>query len=82
MKSCGLVERTIQDKGDSTNEDVRTLLRLYATTLRRNIVPDVSNDVHQLARKIYRKHKQAIDLIIEHRERYEPNYAALKDTEW
>ena len=69
-----LVERTIQDKGDSANEDVRTLLSLYATTLRRNIVPDVSNDVHQLARKIYRKHKQAIDLIIEHRERYEPDY--------
>ena len=41
-------------------------------------LPEVSNDVHELARRIYRKHKRAIDLIIEHRERYEPNYV----TEW
>ena len=37
-------------------------------------MPEVSNDVHELARRIYRKHKKAIDLIIEHRDRYEPNY--------
>ena len=69
-----LVERTIEEKSESIHADVKALLRQYATTLRRNIVPDVSDDVHQLARQIYRKHKQAIDLIIEHRERYEPNY--------
>ena len=70
----GLVERTVEEKSDSIHADVKALLRQYATTLRRNIVPEVSDDVHQLARQIYRKHKQAIDLIIEHRERYEPNY--------
>ena len=69
-----LVERTIEEKSESIHADVKALLRQYATTLRRNIVPEVSDDVHQLARQIYRKHKQAIDLIIEHRERYEPNY--------
>ena len=69
-----LVERTIQEKSDCVKEDVRALLRQYATTLRRNIVPEVSDDVHRLARRIYRKHKQAIDLMIEHRDRYEPNY--------
>ena len=69
-----LVEKTVEEKSDSIHEDVKALLRQYATTLRRNIVPEVSDDVHQLARQIYRKHKQAIDLIIEHRERYEPNY--------
>ena len=69
-----LVERTLWGRGNSVNDDVKTLLRQYATTLRRNIVPEVSNEVHRLARKIYRKHKQAIDLIIEHRDRYEPNY--------
>ena len=69
-----LVERTIEEKSESIQADVKALLRQYATTLRRNIVPEVSDDVHQLARQIYRKHKQAIDLIIEHRERYEPNY--------
>ena len=37
-------------------------------------MPEVNEDFHQLARRIYRKHKQAIDLILAHKERYEPNY--------
>ena len=74
----GLVEGTMAAAGDTANGDVLALLRQYAITLRRNIVPEVSNDVHALARRIYRKHRQAIDLIIEHRERYEPNHV----TEW
>ena len=69
-----LVEGAITAERNSANEDVMAFLRQYAITLRRNIVPEVSNDVHELARRIYRKHKRAIDLIIEHRERYEPNY--------
>ena len=69
-----LVEGTMAAAGDGANEDVLAFLGQYAITLRRNIVPEVSNDVHELARRIYRKHKRAIDLIIEHRERYEPNY--------
>ena len=73
-----LVEEAIAAAGDTANGDVLAFLRQYAITLRRNIVPEVSNDVHELARRIYRKHKEAIGLIIEHRERYEPNYV----TEW
>ena len=69
-----LVEGAIAARGDTANGDVLAFLRQYVITLRRNIVPEVSNDVHALARRIYRKHKQAIDLIIKHRERYEPNY--------
>ena len=69
-----LVEETMAAAGNGANEDVLALLGQYAITLRRNIVPEVSNDVHELARRIYRKRKRAIDLIIEHRERYEPNY--------
>ena len=69
-----LVEGTIAANGDLANEDVMAFLRQYTITLRRNIVPEVSNDVHELARRIYLKHKRAIDLIIEYRERYEPNY--------
>jgi hypothetical protein len=69
-----LVEGAIAAEGNAANEDVMAFLRQYAITLRRNIVPEVSNDVHELARRIYRKHKRAIDLIIEHQERYEPNY--------
>ena len=70
----GLVEKTLQETGEAGHEDVRALLRQYITTVRRNIVPEVSDEAHQLARRIYRKHKQAIDLILEHRERYAPNY--------
>ena len=69
-----LVEGAIAPEGNSANEDVVAFLRQYAITLRRKLVSEVSNDVHALARRIYRKHKQAIDLIIEHQERYEPNY--------
>lgn len=73
-----LVEGTIGNRGNAAHQDVAAFLRQYVITLRRNIVPDVSNDVHQLARRIYRKHQAAFDLIIEHRDQYRPNYV----TEW
>ena len=69
-----LVEDSITTHRDTANQDVISFLHQYAITLRRNIVPDVSNDVHQLARRIYRKHQAAIDLIIENRDQYKPNY--------
>ena len=70
----GLIEDSINTNRDSPTQDVIAFLRQYSITLRRNIVPDVSNDVHQLARRIYRKHQEAIDLIIKHRDQYRPNY--------
>ena len=69
-----IVETHINMDQDSLDQDVIAFLRQYAITLRRNIVPDVSNDVHQLARRIYRKHQAAIDLIVEYRDQYRPNY--------
>ena len=69
-----ILHRTIEEKGASVHQDVAAALRQYGITLRRNIVPEISDDVHKLARRIYRKHKRAIDLIIEHRDEYEPNY--------
>ena len=69
-----VLHRTIEEKGASVHQDVAAMLRQYGITLRRNIVPDVGDEVHKLARMIYRKHKRAIDLIIEHRDEYEPNY--------
>ncbi len=71
-----LAEETIANIRDAAHQDVAAFLRQYAITLRRNIVPDVSNDVHQLAQRIYRKHQAAIDLIIEHKDRYRPKYVA------
>ena len=69
-----LIERTVETANGAANEDVLAFLRQYATTLRRNLVPEVSNDVHELARRIYRKHQQAIDLIAKNQDKYKPNY--------
>ena len=69
-----LVEQTINDKKGAARQDVLAFLAQYAITLRRNIVPDVTNDVHQLAQTIYRKHQKAIDLITDYKDRYAPKY--------
>ena len=73
-KVLQLVEGILDSESTTQNRDVRAVLNQYAVTLRRNIVPDVSNDIHELAQRIYRKHRRAIDLIIENQERYTPNY--------
>jgi hypothetical protein len=44
--------------------DVNTMMRHYVTMLRRHIVSD--SDVAELCRQIYKSHKAAIDLIVEH----------------
>ena len=65
------VIQSIVDSGDEpTNADVRAFLRQYATTLRRNLVPDTS--VSQLARRIYLEHREAVELLIANR----PDWAA------
>jgi hypothetical protein len=45
--------------------DIYTLMTHYSTLIRRHIVSD--SEVAELCRKIYTKHKQALDLIFEHR---------------
>ena len=63
--------RQIEADGDrSLAPDIRAFLRLYATTLRRNLVPDTS--VSQLARRIYLEHREAVELLLANR----PDWAA------
>ena len=57
-----LVEQTDANCGDAIREDVRVFLRQYVTTLRRNIVPE-SQEVRQLARRIYLENREVINLI-------------------
>jgi hypothetical protein len=45
--------------------DIYTLMAHYSTLLRRHIMSD--SEVAELCRKIYKKHKQSLDLIFEHR---------------
>lgn len=45
--------------------DIDTLMTHYSTLIRRHIVSD--SEIAKLCREVYSKHKQAIDLIFEHR---------------
>ncbi len=59
------VEQIAEIKGDSIQADVRAFLRQYATTLRRNLMPDTS--VSLLARQIYLEHREAVELLVANR---------------
>ena len=63
-----LVEQTVADNDDKISETVSVILQQYATTLRRNIVPELneSAELQQLARKLYLEHWEAIDLMYRH----------------
>ena len=61
------LDRTIETQ--TMPPDVSAFLRQYATTLRRRIVPD-STEINRLARKIYLEHREAIELIYQHK----PNF--------
>ena len=65
-----IVQQILENCGKSASEDVQAFLRQYATTLRRNIMPDTS--ISQLARRIYLEHWEAIELIVGNR----PNWVA------
>ena len=45
--------------------DANALLQIYATAIRRNVMPDTS--LPQLARRIYLEHREAMDQIIAHK---------------
>ncbi len=57
---------TVREMHESTlGADVSTLMRHYTAMLRRHIVSD--SEIAELCRRIYRRHKQALDLIFEYR---------------
>jgi hypothetical protein len=60
-----LVERLVETRASTLGPDVRVLLAHYAQMLRRHIVSD--SEIAELCRRIYRKHRAALDLIYEHR---------------
>lgn len=59
-----LIERIQQSQSTVMGGDANTMLRHYVIMLRRHIVSD--SNIADLCRQIYRQHKGAIDLIIEH----------------
>ena len=67
-KVLDAIEATLREGVDPKNHAVVAFLCQYTTTLRRNIVPCMT--VQSLATRIYLHHREAIDLIIKHREEY------------
>ncbi len=62
---CEIIEQTARDKQAVLDAEVVMALEHYAQMLRRHIVSD--SDVAELCRSIYKQHKQALDVIFEHR---------------
>ena len=62
---CELVERLVSLIGPVLDNGVRTVIGHYAEMLRRHIVAE--SKISELCRRIYAKHRQALDLIYEHR---------------
>ncbi len=62
---CEVIGQVIQNSPSKPTDEIVTVMEHYAQMLRRHIVSD--SDVAELCRSIYQKHKQALDLIIEHR---------------
>lgn len=65
VQVCELVERLVELHGSTLDGDVRIVIEHYAEMLRRHLVTE--SEISELCRRIYAKHKQALDLIYEHR---------------
>ncbi|MBS1793568.1 MAG: PD-(D/E)XK nuclease family protein [Acidobacteria bacterium] len=62
---CKILESLTEKRASTLGGDVRTLMTHYTQMLRRHIVSE--SEIVELCRRIYKKHKQALDLIFEHR---------------
>jgi hypothetical protein len=62
---CSIIENIIETRKNSLGNDVRTIMQHYSTMLRRHILSN--SKIQDLSRKIYKKHKVALDLIYENK---------------
>jgi hypothetical protein len=62
---CETLERLLKMKESTIGSDVATALSHYVTMIRRRVMPD--REIQELCRRIYGKHRAALDLIYEHR---------------
>ncbi len=67
-KVFGIVQHIVDNHEIPARTSVRSFLNQYATTLRRNIMPETS--LSQLARKTYLEHREAIELIIAYKPKW------------
>ena len=78
-----VAENFVERYASIMGAEIRSLMKHYAQMLRRHIVSD--SEIEVLCQRIYRKHKRALDLILEHRpdrqaEISEALAAMIKDT--
>ena len=59
------IERAVNSHASTMGQDVKMLCDHYATMVRRHIVSE--SETAELCRKLYKRHKQAFDLIFEHK---------------
>jgi hypothetical protein len=62
---CKVVERLVESRSSTIGADVRTLMVHYTQMLRRHIVAE--SEIAELCRRIYHKHRRALDMIYEYR---------------
>jgi hypothetical protein len=62
---CDVLDRLLQSRSSTIGPEVRLTITHYVQMLRRHVVTD--SQIADLCRRIYQKHKQALDLIYEHR---------------
>jgi hypothetical protein len=62
---CSLVEHILSVKQGVLGEQVHTFLSHYATMLRRHVMTE--SEIQELCRRIYARHRAALDLIYENR---------------
>ncbi len=60
-----LIEYLIKNKKDKIGSEILTFISHYKDMLRRYIMKD--SEIQELCRKIYQKHKKALDLIFEYK---------------
>jgi hypothetical protein len=60
-----LIEQLQKRKQDTIGEEIYSFINQYKEILRRHIVED--SDIQEICRRIYKKHKKALDLIYEFR---------------
>lgn len=60
-----LIEKICEERQASLSPDIEISMRHYVDLIRRHLMSE--SDIAELCRKIYKEHRQAIDLIYEHR---------------
>ncbi|MBQ9043195.1 MAG: PD-(D/E)XK nuclease family protein [Eggerthellaceae bacterium] len=74
------VEEALEEAEDSLSEESKALIKQYLNTVRRNVLDE--DDVVNICREIYRKHRTAIDLIIKHRQQFVDDLGISEEVRW